>query len=102
MLNMVLEDDLCGAAKSGADCRKLYEHVRTVLTVFHHLLYVFKVPDSSCKTVQNSFGLCMHMAVSVFMTFFMNMIFRIVAVHDAVAVIVPVYIVFVQINTGFP
>ncbi len=99
---MVFENDLCSAAQSRADCRKLYEHVRTVLTVFHHFLYVFKVPDGSRKTVQNSFGLRMNMAVIVFMASFMNMIFHTVAVYDAVAVIVVVDIVFVQIITASP
>ena len=99
---MVFENDLCSAAQSRADCRKLDKHVRTVLTVFHHFLYVFKVPDGSRKTVQNSFGLRMNMAVIVFMASFMNMIFHTVAVYDAVAVIVVVDIVFVQIITGFP
>ncbi len=99
---MVFENDLCSAAQSRADCRKLYEHVRTVLTVFHHFLYVFKMAYGSCKAVQNSFGLRMNMAVTVFMASFMNMIFHTVAVYDAVAVIVVVDIVFVQIITASP
>ena len=97
---MILENDLCGAAQSRADCRKLDKHVRTVLTVFHHFLYVFKVPDGSRKTVQNSFGLRMYMAVIMFMTAFMDMIFNAVAMYDAVAVIVVVDVVLVQIITA--
>jgi hypothetical protein len=56
----------------------------------------------SCKAVQNSFGLRMNMAVTVFMISFMNMIFHTVAVYDAVAVIVVVDIVLVQIITASP
>lgn len=97
---MILENDLCGAAQSRADGCKLYEYVRTVLTVFHHFLYVFKMAYSSCKAVQNSFGLRMYMAVIMFMTAFMDMIFNAVAMYDAVAVIVVVYIVLVQIITA--
>ena len=99
---MILEDDLGCTVQGGSHGCKLYEHVRTVLPILHHLFHMFKVTDSSCKAVQNSLGLGMHMAVSMTMAAFMDMIFHAVAVYDTVTVIMVINIVFVQINTGFP
>ena len=63
---------------------------------------MFKVPDGSRKTVQNSLGLRMYVPVSVLTAIFMDVVFCAVAVYNTVAVVMIVNIVFVHDITVFP
>ena len=63
MLDMILENDLCGAAQRGAHSSELDQHIGAVLPVLYHPSDMFQMPDRPGKTVQHRFRLGMDMGV---------------------------------------
>ena len=71
--HVILQNHLAGIVQSTAYRGQLNQHFRTVVTFFHHPLYLFQMADGPGQTIDNGFLILMDMAMAVGSTFSMLM-----------------------------